>query len=99
MRVSGGALNDTLGNVERLAFADDKVAVDMGGAAGLIAGAFSMAAGEYTSVASQSEFALAQIEIERRALETLPADAIPALVTRTTVESEVDQRSSDSVTG
>jgi len=37
----------------------------LAGLAGLAAGAFSMAAGEYTSVASQSEFALAQIDIER----------------------------------
>lgn len=37
----------------------------LAGLAGLIAGAFSMAAGEYTSVASQSEFALAQIKKER----------------------------------
>ncbi|MFD5828374.1 VIT1/CCC1 transporter family protein, partial [Lentzea sp. NPDC060358] len=34
--------------------------------AGLAAGAFSMAAGEYTSVASQRELALAEIEVERR---------------------------------
>ena len=37
----------------------------LAGLAGLAAGSFSMAAGEYTSVASQSEFALAQIDIER----------------------------------
>lgn len=37
----------------------------LAGLAGLAAGAFSMAAGEYTSVASQSEFALAQIALER----------------------------------
>jgi VIT1/CCC1 family predicted Fe2+/Mn2+ transporter len=39
--------------------------VVLAGLAGLAAGAFSMAAGEYTSVASQSEFALAQVDIER----------------------------------
>ena len=39
--------------------------VILAGLAGLAAGSFSMAAGEYTSVASQSEFALAQIDIER----------------------------------
>jgi VIT1/CCC1 family predicted Fe2+/Mn2+ transporter len=43
----------------------DNDAVVLAGLAGLAAGAFSMAAGEYTSVASQSEFALAQVEIER----------------------------------
>ena len=37
----------------------------LAGLAGLSAGAFSMAVGEYVSVASQSEFALAQVEIER----------------------------------
>jgi VIT1/CCC1 family predicted Fe2+/Mn2+ transporter len=44
----------------------DSKPVVLAGLAGLAAGAFSMAAGEYTSVASQSEFALAQVEIERR---------------------------------
>src|SRR6478609_4082804 len=43
----------------------DTSVVALSGFAGLIAGAFSMAAGEYTSVASQSELALAEIEIER----------------------------------
>lgn len=40
------------------------------GVAGLIAGACSMAAGEYISVASQSELARAEIDIERRELRT-----------------------------
>jgi vacuolar iron transporter family protein len=39
--------------------------VIIAGLAGLAAGAFSMAAGEYTSVATQRELALAQIEVER----------------------------------
>jgi len=43
----------------------DTKPVVLAGLAGLAAGAFSMAAGEYTSVASQSEFALAQVAIER----------------------------------
>lgn len=42
------------------------------GLAGLAAGAFSMAAGEYISVASQSELAQAEIEVERRELERRP---------------------------
>lgn len=45
--------------------ADDTKPVVLAGLAGLAAGAFSMAAGEYTSVASQREFALAQVDIER----------------------------------
>ncbi|MGH3344058.1 MAG: VIT1/CCC1 transporter family protein [Carbonactinosporaceae bacterium] len=44
------------------------------GFAGLAAGAFSMAAGEYTSVASQSELALAEIEIERQEIRSYPRD-------------------------
>lgn len=41
----------------------------LAGLAGLVAGAFSMAAGEYTSVKSQMEFALDQIEVERGEIE------------------------------
>ena len=44
------------------------------GFAGLVAGAFSMAAGEYISVASQSELALAEIEVERQELRKSPYD-------------------------
>jgi VIT1/CCC1 family predicted Fe2+/Mn2+ transporter len=42
------------------------------GLAGLAAGAFSMAAGEYISVASQAELAQAEIEAERRELRHRP---------------------------
>jgi VIT1/CCC1 family predicted Fe2+/Mn2+ transporter len=42
--------------------------VELAGLAGLAAGAFSMAAGEYISVASQSEMTLAEIAVERREL-------------------------------
>ena len=44
---------------------DHSNAVVLAGLAGLAAGAFSMAAGEYTSVASQSEFAAKEIAVER----------------------------------
>ncbi|GAB3664118.1 VIT1/CCC1 transporter family protein [Actinocorallia lasiicapitis] len=47
--------------------ASHKIVV-LAGLAGLAAGAFSMAAGEYISVASQSELAQAEIETERREL-------------------------------
>lgn len=46
--------------------------VALTGLAGLAAGAFSMAAGEYTSVATQSELAAAEIEVERRELVARP---------------------------
>ncbi len=51
----------------------DSNTVLLAGLAGLAAGAFSMAAGEYISVRSQSEQALAEIELERRELERNPA--------------------------
>jgi VIT1/CCC1 family predicted Fe2+/Mn2+ transporter len=46
--------------------------VALAGLAGLAAGAFSMAVGEYTSVASQSELALAEIQVERAELHRRP---------------------------
>ncbi|MER5180782.1 VIT1/CCC1 transporter family protein [Streptomyces sp. NPDC002896] len=44
------------------------------GLAGLAAGAFSMAAGEYTSVASQRELVEAELAVERRELRKHPKD-------------------------
>ncbi|MGI8645267.1 MAG: VIT1/CCC1 transporter family protein [Nocardioides sp.] len=51
---------------------DDSKTVLLAGLAGLAAGAFSMAAGEYISVRSQAEQALAEIELERREIERNP---------------------------
>ncbi|HUQ00162.1 MAG TPA: VIT1/CCC1 transporter family protein [Aeromicrobium sp.] len=48
------------------AVAADTTPVVLAGIAGLAAGAFSMAAGEYTSVASHAEFIEAQVDVERR---------------------------------
>jgi VIT1/CCC1 family predicted Fe2+/Mn2+ transporter len=42
------------------------------GLAGLVAGAISMATGEYTSVASQSELARAEIRVEQREIAARP---------------------------
>lgn len=47
-------------------------AVAVAGLAGLAAGAFSMATGEYTSVASQRELTLAEIAVERHEIATNP---------------------------
>jgi VIT1/CCC1 family predicted Fe2+/Mn2+ transporter len=44
------------------------------GFAGLLAGAFSMAAGEYTSVASQRDLLQRQVELERREIEEAPEE-------------------------
>lgn len=46
--------------------------VVLAGVAGLVAGAFSMAAGEYISVRSQAEQALAEIETERNEIAKRP---------------------------
>ncbi len=46
--------------------------VALAGAAGLVAGAFSMATGEYVSVASQTELTRAEIEIEKAELKRVP---------------------------
>ncbi len=46
--------------------------VALAGLAGLVAGAFSMAVGEYTSVASQSELAKAELDVERLELRRNP---------------------------
>lgn len=46
--------------------------VVLAGLAGLAAGAFSMAAGEYTSVASQAEYTAAEIATERREIHLRP---------------------------
>jgi VIT1/CCC1 family predicted Fe2+/Mn2+ transporter len=45
----------------------------LAGLAGLAAGAFSMATGEYVSVASQRELTRAEIEVEKRELARVPA--------------------------
>ncbi|MEU3182766.1 VIT1/CCC1 transporter family protein [Streptomyces sp. NPDC006923] len=49
------------------------------GLAGLAAGAFSMAAGEYTSVASQRELVQAELDVERQELRSHPADEMEEL--------------------
>ncbi len=46
--------------------------VVLSGLAGLVAGAFSMAVGEYTSVASQAELVKAEIDIEKREIARRP---------------------------
>lgn len=48
--------------------------VILAGFAGLVAGAFSMATGEYTSVKSQNELVAAEVEVERTAHATHPEE-------------------------
>jgi VIT1/CCC1 family predicted Fe2+/Mn2+ transporter len=53
--------------------------VIMTGLAGLVAGACSMASGEFTSVSSQTELMQAEIETERRELRVHPEDELREL--------------------
>lgn len=53
--------------------------VVLAGVAGLVAGAFSMATGEYTSVRSQNEAMHAEVEVERHELATSPAAELAEL--------------------
>ena len=57
----------------------DKSAVLISGIAGLVAGAMSMAAGEYVSVSSQSDTELADRARERSELETMPENELEEL--------------------
>jgi VIT1/CCC1 family predicted Fe2+/Mn2+ transporter len=62
------------------------------GTAGLVAGALSMAAGEYVSVSSQADTEQAELARERRELETSPAyeeDELAEIYVKRGVESSV----------
>ncbi len=50
----------------------DASTVVLAGMAGLVAGAISMATGEYVSVASQTELTRAEIEVEKREIARVP---------------------------
>lgn len=54
------------------AASSDKTALLLAGVAGLVAGAMSMAAGEYVSVSSQSDVEKADLETEKQALKDAP---------------------------
>ncbi|MBB1253366.1 VIT1/CCC1 transporter family protein [Streptomyces alkaliterrae] len=66
------------------------------GLAGLAAGAFSMAAGEYTSVASQRELVQAELDQERRELAGHPAEEQAELAARYRARG-VDPKLADAV--
>ena len=68
----------------------DRHAVLLAGVAGLIAGALSMAAGEYVSVHSQADTEKADLELERKHLEQEPEFELYEL-TQIYVERGLDQ--------
>jgi vacuolar iron transporter family protein len=57
----------------------DRTTILVAGVAGLVAGALSMAAGEYVSVSTQRDSELALLEKERRELEEDPKDELAEL--------------------
>lgn len=70
--------------------------VAVAGIAGLVGGAFSMATGEYVSVQSQNESALAEVAVERHELMFNPAAELEEL-TQTYVDRGVDRETAASV--
>ena len=61
------------------AASSDPQTILIAGAAGLVAGAMSMAAGEYVSVSSQTDIERADIARERAALEEMPEEELHEL--------------------
>lgn len=57
----------------------DRTAILIAGLAGLVAGALSMAGGEYVSVSSQSDTEKAALDKERRELAQMPEDELEEL--------------------
>lgn len=68
----------------------DRSHIILTGLAGLVAGAFSMATGEYTSVSSQNELVHAEVEVERRQLADYP-DEEKAELAAAFVDKGVDE--------
>lgn len=58
----------------------DPSVIVISGVAGLVAGAMSMAAGEYISVSAQRDSEMADIEREKRALEEMPKEELNELI-------------------
>ena len=69
--------------------------VRLAGIGGMVAGAFSMATGEYISVQSQKELYEYEIEVERKALEADPEEErmeLTAIFIKRGIEKEVAER-------
>src|SRR5438445_5124888 len=74
--------------------------VRLAGLAGLVAGAFSMAAGEYVSMSAQSELRQRELEVERREIERHPEVETRELVTafqRRGVEQQDAERLAETI--
>jgi vacuolar iron transporter family protein len=73
-----GAMDGLVTNVSLIAGVGggglDRSRIVLTGLAGLVAGAFSMATGEFTSVTSQNELVRAEVEVERLELSRFPEE-------------------------
>jgi VIT1/CCC1 family predicted Fe2+/Mn2+ transporter len=67
-----GILSTTSIAIGVAAASDTRSPIILAALAGLVAGALSMAAGEYVSVSSQSDIEVADLEREKKELETIP---------------------------
>jgi VIT1/CCC1 family predicted Fe2+/Mn2+ transporter len=78
-----GAMDGLVTNVSLIAGVGggglDRSRIILTGLAGLVAGAFSMATGEFTSVTSQNELIRAEVELERRQLADHPEEELAEL--------------------
>ena len=79
--VSDGLVSNVALILGVAAAASDRSSVLVAGVAGLLAGAASMAAGEYVSMKAQSELVERELEIERRSLAHQPAAETRELAT------------------
>ena len=97
-----GAMDGLVTNtalIAGVAAAEDVHAVTVSGIAGLLAGAFSMALGEYSSVTTANEQIDSEVHVERKSLRTRPqaerAELISMLVslglTEKTAEAATDE--------
>ncbi|WP_420450915.1 VIT1/CCC1 transporter family protein [Ilumatobacter sp.] len=77
--VSDGLVSNVALILGVAAAASDRADVLVAGVAGLLAGAASMAAGEYVSMRAQSELVERELEIERRSLERQPGAEVREL--------------------
>lgn len=79
--VSDGLVSNVALILGVAAAATEPSAVIVAGTAGLLAGAFSMAAGEYVSMKAQAELVERELEIERRSIKEQPHAEINELAT------------------
>ena len=78
----------------------DEPTLVLTGVAGMLAGACSMAAGEYTSVASQRDMLLRQVDLERQEIAEAPeeeAGELAAILERKGLSAEHARRAADDI--